>query len=138
MLISFRPDCIRSEVIVIRFLIASIVLLGAVRAQTPSPCPELLQLSADAKAAFTRAEGLEGQDRCNALIHYSVAWADLRKYAQDHSDLCGISESSLNDIAKSHRRAVRTREDACGGRRAWPLSAQRGGSSFPPEIRPRW
>jgi hypothetical protein len=66
------------------------------------------------------------RSRSLTLIHYSAAWADIDKYARDHGEFCGISTSSLNDITESHKRAVRVREDACGGRRALPLSAQPG------------
>jgi hypothetical protein len=140
MLTSSRVNCIRiARCIVIRFLIATLALLGAAHAQTPSRCPELMQLNTDAEASLRKADGLTGQDRCDALIHYSAAWADIDKYARDHGELCGISTSSLSDITESHKRAVRVREDACGGRRALPLSAQPGRRlPFPAEVRPRW
>jgi hypothetical protein len=128
--------------IVIRVLVATLALLGAAHAQTPSRCPELMQLNTDAEAALRKADGLTGQDRCDSLVHYSAAWADIDNYARDHRELCGISTSSLNDIAESHKRAVRGREDACGGRRAltpplWPQPGPRF-SPFPAEVRPRW
>jgi hypothetical protein len=127
MLASSRLDCICIvRCIVIRFLIVSFALLGATHAQTPSRCPELMQLNTDAEASLRKAGELTEQDRCDALVHYSAAWADIDKYARDHGELCGISTSSLNDITESHKRAVRVREDACGGRRALPLSAQPG------------
>ena len=67
------------------------------------------------------------------------AWADIDKYARDHGEFCGISTSSLNDITERRKRAVRVREDACGGRRALPLSAEPGPHvPFPAEVRTRW
>ena len=122
-----------------RFLIVAVTLLGSAHAQTPSLCPELIQLNADAEAALRKVDGRTGQDRCDALIHYSAAWADIDKYARDHGDLCGISAPSLNDIAESHKRAVRVREDACGGRRALNLfDIREHHMPFPAEVRPRW
>lgn len=104
MLTSSRVDCIRiARCIVIRFLIATLALLGAAHAQTPSRCPELMQLNTDAEASLRKADGLTGQDRCDALVHYSAAWADIDKYARDHGELCGISTSSLNDITEAIR-----------------------------------
>jgi hypothetical protein len=141
MLASSRLDCIcLVRCIVIRFSIVALALLGATHAQTPSRCPELIQLNIDAEASLRKAGGLTGQDRCDALVRYSAAWADIDKYARDHREPCDISTASLNDITESHKRAVRVREDACGGRRALPLDAQprRRLPTFPAEVRPRW
>ena len=122
-----------------RFVIATVLLLGAAHAQTPSPCPELMQLNTDADTSLRKAEGLIGQDRCDALVHYSSAWADIDKYARDHGELCGISTSSMNEITESHKQAVRVREDACGGRRALHLFDIPGRRlPFPAEVRPHW
>jgi hypothetical protein len=121
---------------VTRFLVVTVLLLGAAQAQTPSRCPELMQLKTDADASLTKADGLTGQNRCDALVHYSSAWADMEKYARDHGELCGISTTSVEDIAESHKRAVRVREDACGGRRTSDVRPRR--YYLPAEIRPHW
>ena len=69
MLASSRVDCIRiARCIVIRFLIATLALLEAAHAQTPSRCPELMQLNTDAEASLGKADGLTGQDRCDASM----------------------------------------------------------------------
>ena len=41
---------------------------GAAHAQTPSRCPELMQLNTDAEASLGKADGLTGQDRCDASM----------------------------------------------------------------------
>jgi len=121
---------------VIRFLAVTVVLLGAAQAQIPSSCPELTQLQTDADASLTKADGLTGQNRCDALVHYSSAWADMETYARKHGELCGISTRLVEDIAESHKRAVSVRENACGGRRTSDVRPRR--YYFPAEIRPRW
>ncbi|QPF85841.1 hypothetical protein IC762_05925 [Bradyrhizobium genosp. L] len=113
--------------------LAVVALLGfCASAGAQESCPELARLNADAEAALKKASRLAAQDRCDAYVHYSVAWADLARYARDHREPCGISAASLSDIDKGHRRAVTEREDACGGLRRNPALLQ--GRTFPPEI----
>jgi len=99
-------------------------------------CPELTQLYAEADAALKRAAALAAQDRCNAYIKFSVTWAEIARYARNHSELCDISLSSLSDIDKRHHEAVEERENVCGGPRGSPDRPARRGYMFPPEVRP--
>jgi hypothetical protein len=56
MLTSSRVDCIRIvRCIVVRFLIVTLALLGAAHGQTPSRCPELMQLNTDAEASLGKS-----------------------------------------------------------------------------------
>ena len=99
--------------------------------------PELTRLHAEAEEALKKATGLAAQDRCYAYIRFSVTWAEIAKYAHDHTELCEISISSLSDIDKRHHEAVEERENVCGGRRRNTALPEQH-YSFPPEIRPHW
>jgi hypothetical protein len=101
-------------------------------------CPELTQLYAEAEEALKRAAALAAQDRCNAYIKFSVTWAEIARYARNHSELCDISIPSLSDIDKRHHQAVEERENVCGGPRGSPDRPPRRVYTFPPEIRPHW
>lgn len=112
-----------------------ITLLGACApVSVQESCPELSHLRAEAERAFNKATEPVVQDRCAAYVHYSVASAEIRRYAYNHHELCGVSAASLRDIDSSHHRAVAERESACGGHRDLSIERKRG--LFPPEIRP--
>jgi hypothetical protein len=110
---------------------------GATPAASQEQCPELARLHAEADAALSRATGLVAQERCDAYVHFSVAWAEIARYAHDHRDACDMSAGSLTDIDKRHQQAVAERVDACGGLRKSALP-QRREYTFPAEIRPSW
>jgi hypothetical protein len=99
-------------------------------------CPELSQLYAEADAALKRAATTAAQDRCDAYIKFSVTWAEIARYARNHSELCDISISSLSDIDRRHHAAVEEREDVCGGPRGVPDAPRPRAIPFPPEVRP--
>ena len=89
-------------------------------------CPELTRLRSEAAEALKKATRVAIQDRCDAYIRVSIAWAEIARYAKDHRELCDISIPSLSEIDELHREAVETRTNICLGPR----------SSFPPEVRP--
>lgn len=114
-----------------------VALFGACGlARSQERCPELPQLQAEAEQAFKKATEPVVQDRCAAYVHYSVTWAEIRHYAYDHREACGVSAAALSDIDSSHRKAVAERESACGGHRDVTIERKRG--LCPPEIRPHW
>jgi len=124
---------------VIRFLIVTATLLGAEPASSQERCPNLAQLNVAAEETLRQANGLEGQGRCTAFIHHSSAWAEIDKYAHDHSEDCNISTSALNDISERHKNAVKVRVNACWDGRPPVLPPKRPRlSTFPAEVRPRW
>lgn len=119
--------------------LAMIALFGfCTTATAQERCPELTRLHLEAEEALKKAAGLVAQDRCDAYIRFSVTWAEIAKYARDHSELCDISVSSLSDIDKRHHDAVQERENVCGGRRRNTVLPEHRQYTFPPEIRPRW
>jgi hypothetical protein len=114
------------------------LLAFATPADSQERCPELTRLYAEADAALGKTAGLVTPERCYAYVHFSVAWAEVAKYAHDHRELCDISPASLSDIDQRHHKAVAEREDACGGRRRNSALSEHRERTFPPEIRPRW
>ena len=122
----------------LRTNVPSLTMIALVSFCTPATsqerCPELTQLYAEADEALKKAATLTAQDRCDAYLKFSVTWAEIARYAHNHSELCEISISSLSDIDKRHRQAVEERENACGGRRGSLHPFVR--REFPPEIRP--
>lgn len=121
-----------------RTLLAVALLGFCTTAKSQERCPEWTRLNAEAEEALKKAAGLVAQDRCDGYVRYSVAWAELARYARKHSEHCGISASSLSDIEKRHRKAVEERENACGGLRRSSAPPRYERYTFPPEIRPRW
>ncbi|MET4390704.1 hypothetical protein ABIB73_006489 [Bradyrhizobium sp. F1.4.3] len=121
------------------FTLAMMLLIGfTAPAASQDPCSTLTRPYSEADTALKKAAGLVAQDRCDAYVRFSVAWAEVAKYARDHSEACDISAPSLSDIDKHHRQAVSEREEACGGRRRNSALPEHRNRTFPPEIRPRW
>ncbi len=116
-------------------ILALVGLCAPSRAQVT--CPELTKLRAEGEAALNKAAELTGEDRCYAYVHYSVAWSDIKTYAFAHAELCGLSTSSLNDLAAQQRKAIEAREAACGGRRSVSEPPKNDRKTFPPDIRMR-
>lgn len=118
-------------------LVIVAVLGFCAQARAQEQCPELTQLRSDAADALRKATGAATQDRCDAYIRYSIAWADTARYAHSHRELCGISLSSLSEIDRYHGKAVEERETVCGGSHHVSPPPERK-YTFPAEIRPRW
>ena len=100
-------------------------------------CPELTKLRAESEAALNKVAKLTGEDRCYAYVRYSVAWSDIKTYAFAHAELCGLSTTSLSDLAAQHRKAIEAREEACGGHRSVSEPPKNDRKTFPPDIRMR-
>jgi hypothetical protein len=118
--------------------LAIVALVGfCSQAAAQEQCPELTRLRSEAADALKKATGVATQDRCDAYIRVSIAWADIARYAKGHRELCDISVPSLSEIDKLHREAVEEREIVCGARRRnlFPPEIK---FTFPPEVRPRW
>jgi hypothetical protein len=119
-------------------LALAIIVLLAAPATSQDKCPKLTRLYAEADQALNKTNGLAAQERCDAYVHVSVAWADIAKYARDQKEACDISMASLSDIDQRHRAAVAERVSACGGLRKSTLPGGGERRRFPPEIRSRW
>ena len=110
-------------------MFAMIALAGfSARLAAQERCPELTRLRGEAVEASRRVMGVGTRDRCEAYIRFSESWRELARYADDHRELCDISDASLSDIDEHHREAVKARDSFCTHR---PLSP------FPAEVRPR-
>jgi len=114
-----------------------VALCASAPARSQELCPELTRLQAEADEAWTKTAVLSAPDRCHAYVQFSVAWADVARYARKHRESCGVSAASLADIERRHRDAVELRVKACGGLRE--STGPKGERNlFPPEVRPRW
>ena len=101
-----------------------LILVGlSIPASAQTQCPELTRLRAEAVAAAKPTRGAPALGRCESYIRTSIAWNDLAKYANDHREACDISPSTLDDIEKYHRDAVKARDNVCTGRPVLPYRA---------------
>jgi hypothetical protein len=107
--------------------LAMIALVGfCSHAKAEARCPELTRLRSEAAGVLKQTRGLvPTSDRCEAYNRFSMAWGAIVEYANDQRELCDISDLSLSEFEKSHREAVRMRDNACAGRPLRP---------FPPDI----
>jgi hypothetical protein len=107
--------------------LAMIALVGfCSQAKAEARCPELNRLRSEAAEVLKQKRGLiPTSDRCEAYNRFSVAWSAIVEYANDQRELCDISDLSLSEFEKSHREAIRMRDNACAGRPLRP---------FPPDI----
>ena len=117
-------------------ILVLVALCASAPARSQEQCPELTRLLAEADDAWTKTAGLSAADRCHGYLQYSVAWADVERYARKHRESCGVSAASLADIERRHRDAVEQHVKACGGPRE-PTGPKGQRNLFPPEIRPR-
>ena len=69
--------------------------------------------------------GVPTSDRCEAYGRFSAAWGEIFRYANDHRELCDVSDVSLGEFEKRYREAVKARDNVCAGRPLQP---------FPPDI----
>jgi hypothetical protein len=88
-------------------------------------CPELTRLRSEAAEAVKRMRGVPASDLCAAYSRSSMAWSEIVRYANDHRELCEISDVSLNEFEKYHREAVKSRDNVCTNRPLRP---------YPPDI----
>ncbi|XUM20308.1 hypothetical protein ACRAVF_22395 [Bradyrhizobium oligotrophicum S58] len=114
-----------------------VALCASAPARSEQQCPELTRLQAEADAAWSKIAGLSTPEHCHAYVQFSIAWADVERYARKHRESCGVSAALLADIERRHRDAVNQRINACGGPRESTESKGRR-NLFPPEVRPRW
>jgi len=105
-----------------------IALVGVSEVAAQQRCPELTRLRSEAAEASKQVARVGSHDRCEAYIRVSVAWRDLARYADDHRELCEISDASQNEIDMRHREAVKARDNVCTNRPLRP---------FPAEVLPR-
>jgi hypothetical protein len=92
-------------------------------ANAQTQCPELTRLRAEAVATSKPGRGAPALGRCESYIRTSIAWNELAKYASDHREACDISLTTLSDIEKYHREAVKARDNICSGRPVLPYRA---------------
>ncbi|WP_445222069.1 hypothetical protein ACKWRH_20510 [Bradyrhizobium sp. Pa8] len=105
-------------------VLAVLALAGSCReAGAQTPCPELPRLRSEAvEAAKPMARALMS-DRCDAYIRASRAWSAVVDYANDHRDVCEISDRLLGDLEMYRREAVAARKNVCAGRPVRPFPA---------------
>ena len=102
-------------------ILAVLALAGLCReAGAQAPCPELRSLRSEAVEASKPTTRALMSDRCDAYIRASRAWSAVVDYANDHRDVCEISdrllgEGALQDtttaVQTRHHRADRDVED---------------------------
>lgn len=99
-----------------------LILIGS-PAIAQTQCPEFSRLRAEAVAAAKPTRGAPALGRCDSYTRISIAWHDVAQYASDHRDACDIPLTTLNDIEKLHREAVKARDNVCTGRPVRPYPA---------------
>lgn len=106
-------------------VLAVLALAGSCRdAGAQTPCPELPRLRSDAVEASKPTARALMSDRCDVYIRASRAWSDVVDYANDHRDVCEISDRLLGDLETYRREAVAARNNVCAGRPARPFPAE--------------
>jgi hypothetical protein len=105
-------------------VLAVLALAGLCReAGAQAPCPELRSLRSEAVEASKPTTRALMSDRCDAYIRASRAWSAVVDYANDHRDVCEISDRLLGDLETYRREAVAARENVCAGRPVRPFPA---------------
>lgn len=106
--------------------VAIMVLAGFISpVVAQASCPELNRLRSEAAKVPRQTIGVATPDRCGAYIRVTMAWDALLDYASDNSEMCGVSQSQLNDFERYRHEAATARDNVCAGRPARP---------FPPDI----
>jgi hypothetical protein len=105
--------------------LALIALVGfCSQAGAQARCPELTRLRGEAAEASAKVRDFSASNRCAAYVRFSMAWDEIIQYANDHREMCDISNISLDDFDKQHREAVEARKNICAGRSARPYPAE--------------
>jgi hypothetical protein len=94
------------------------------QASAQALCPELARLRGEVTEASEKTRIFPASDRCAAYIHFSLAWGAIARYANDHREMCDISDVLLDDFEKQHRVAMEARKNVCAGRSARPYPAE--------------
>jgi hypothetical protein len=101
-----------------------VALVGfAVQADAQTPCPELARLRSVVTEALKQAMRVSASERCGSHYRLSRAAEAMIEYANTNRDSCDISVQSLNEMEEYHRKAVKTRDNACAGRPLHPYGA---------------
>jgi len=94
-------------------------------ANAQARCPELMRLRSEAAGAAKQMMGVPTSDRCDIYSRFSMTWGEIVRYANEHREPCDISGVLLSEFEKSHREAVKARDNVCTSRPLRP---------FPPDI----
>jgi hypothetical protein len=105
-------------------VVAIIALAGLCReAGAEAQCPELTRLRSEAVQASKPMTRSLMSSRCDAYVRASRAWSAVVDYANDHQDVCDISDRQLGDLETWRREAVTARNNICAGRPVRPFPA---------------
>jgi hypothetical protein len=105
-------------------IVAMITACGLCReAGAQTQCPELTRLRSEAVEASRPTSRALMSGRCDAYIRASRAWSAVIDYANDHQDVCDISDRLLGDFETWRREAVTARNNVCSGRPVRPFPA---------------
>jgi hypothetical protein len=105
--------------------LAMMALVGfCSQASAQAPCPELTRLRGEVAEASEKTRSFPASDRCAAYIRFSLAWGAIARYANDHREMCDISNVLLDDFETQHRVAMEARKNVCAGRSARPYPAE--------------
>jgi hypothetical protein len=109
------------------FTVAALVGFG-IPANAETPCPELERLRSEATEASKQVQRDPETVRCGSYHRLARAREGIVEYVHSNRESCGISDQALERMEKSHREAVRDRNNFCAGRLLF---------QFPSEVKPR-
>jgi hypothetical protein len=109
------------------FTVAALVGF-AIQASAETPCPELERLRSEATEASKQVQRDPVSVRCGSHHRFARATQAILEYVYNNRESCGISDQALERMERSHREAVRDRNNFCAGR---PLF------QFPLDVKPR-
>jgi len=104
--------------------LAAIALSGFCSQVSAQTCPELIRLRGEASEAQKPMRPGLILGGCDAYIRSSLAWRAVVEYADEHQQVCNISDHSLNEFKRYHREAVTLRDNICAGRPVRPFPAE--------------
>jgi len=105
-------------------VVAMMMLAGSCcEASEQAQCPELTRLRSAAVQASKPMTRSLMSGRCDAYVQASRAWSAVVDYANDHQDVCDISDRLLGDLETRRREAVTARNNVCAGRPVRPFPA---------------